>query len=162
MTGWIGLSALIRLVGGNPRPLAWAGMAVRLWRGRRRPRCRLSRLCALRAKGPKPYQPGATPQEARTNHIPRAESPPHLRDVMNTRTVDAGHDPIRYAHASTSSGDGKSCCISPFLWVLRDSIFWVWAVMRSSRLVRQSAMRCCSGRVGGAMIWYSSSIGSRM
>ena len=27
------------------------------------------------------------------------------------------------AHASTSSGERKSCCISPFLWVLRASSF---------------------------------------
>lgn len=41
--------------------------------------------------------------------------------------------------------DGRSCCINPFLWVLRASSFWVCAAMRSSRLVRHDAMRCCSG-----------------
>ena len=46
------------------------------------------------------------------------------------------------------SRDGKSCCISPFLWLLIASSFWVSAVIKSSRLLRQEAMRCCSSGSG--------------
>ena len=41
---------------------------------------------------------------------------------------------------------GESCCISPFLWVLRASSFALWAAMRSSREVRQLAIRTCLSR----------------
>ena len=58
---------------------------------------------------------------------------------------------IGIAHDGTS-GDGKSCCIRPFLWVLRASSFWVCAAMSSSRLVRHEAMRCCSALSWGYLI----------
>ena len=40
-------------------------------------------------------------------------------------------------HACTASSTGKSFCIRPFLWVLRASIFWLWAAARLSRYDRQ-------------------------
>jgi hypothetical protein len=46
------------------------------------------------------------------------------------------------------SRHGKSCCISPFLWVLIASCFWVSVVIKASMLLRHVAMRCCSSKLG--------------
>ncbi len=59
-------------------------------------------------------------------------------------SIWANDNDVFFRHASTSTGVGKSCCIKPFLWVFSASSFLVCAAMRSSRVVRQSAMRCCS------------------
>jgi len=47
-----------------------------------------------------------------------------------------------------SSGDGKSCCISPFLWVLSASSFRACAAISSSTELRHSAIFCCSAGDG--------------
>ena len=46
-------------------------------------------------------------------------------------------------------GDGKSCCISPFLWVLRAFELLGLRGDEVVEAVRQSAMRCCSAMLVG-------------
>src|SRR5437667_19491 len=66
---------------------------------------------------------------------------------MDSQCVEVGEQ--GRAHTSPSVGDGKSCCMSPFLWALRASSFWPWVVINSLTEETKSPIFFCSpGRRG--------------